>query len=80
MKPFHPSSRSTTEAAIEAFAAADDRVAELSKQIVLARIGGGVPGTTSFGADPEWGTLVARQPRKPVTSRCASYSAKSRMS
>ena len=54
------------EAAIEAFRAADDRVAELSKQIVLARIGGGVPGMTSFGADPEWGTLareVAKQAR-----------------
>jgi very-short-patch-repair endonuclease len=54
------------EAAIEAFRAADDRVAELSKQIVLARIGGGVPGMTSFGADPEWGALareVAKQAR-----------------
>jgi hypothetical protein len=54
------------EAAIEAFRAADDRVAELSKQIVLARIGGGAPGMTSFCADPEWGTLareVAKQAR-----------------
>ena len=52
------------EAAIEAFSAADDRVAELSKQIVLARIGGGVPGTTSFGADPEWGTLAREAAKK----------------
>ena len=55
------------EAKIEAFRAADERVAELSKQIVLARIGGGVPGMTSFGADPEWGTLareVANNPRR----------------
>jgi len=46
------------EAAIEAFCAADARVAALSRQIVLARIGGAVPGMTSFGADPEWGTLA----------------------
>jgi very-short-patch-repair endonuclease len=52
------------EAAIEAFSAADDRVAELSKQIVFARIGGGVPGTTSFGADPEWGTLAREVAKK----------------
>jgi hypothetical protein len=52
------------EAAIEAFRAADDRVAELSKQIVLARIGGGVPGMTSFGADPEWGTLAREVAKK----------------
>ncbi|HVB89303.1 MAG TPA: DEAD/DEAH box helicase, partial [Beijerinckiaceae bacterium] len=45
------------EATIAAFAAADARVAELSKQIVRARIGGGVPSTTNFGKDPEWGTL-----------------------
>jgi very-short-patch-repair endonuclease len=52
------------EAAIEAFSAADDRVAELSKQIVLARIGGGVPGTTSFGSDPEWGILAREAAKK----------------
>ena len=52
------------EAAIEAFAAADDRVAELSKQIVLARISGGVPGMTSFGSDPEWGALSREVSKK----------------
>ncbi len=51
------------EAAIEAFAAADQRVSELSKQIVRARIGGSIPSQTNFGADPEWGTL-ARETKK----------------
>jgi hypothetical protein len=46
------------EAAIEAFAAADARVAELSKEIVRARIGGSVPTLTNFGKDPEWGALA----------------------
>jgi very-short-patch-repair endonuclease len=45
------------EAAIEAFVAADQRVAELSQQIVRARIGSAVPTQTNFGKDPEWGTL-----------------------
>lgn len=45
------------EAAIEAFAAADERVATISKEIVRARIGGAVPTLTNFGKDPEWGTL-----------------------
>ena len=48
------------EAAIEAFSAADDRVAELSKQIVLARIGGGVPGMTSFGVRSRMGNPRSR--------------------
>ena len=52
------------EATIEAFVAADARVAELSKQIVRARIGGGVPSTTNFGKDPEWGTLSYEVNRK----------------
>jgi hypothetical protein len=51
------------EAAIEAFAAADQRVSELSKLIVRARIGGSIPSQTNFGADPEWGTL-ARETKK----------------
>ena len=51
------------EAAIEAFVAADQRVSELSKQIVRARIGGSIPSQTNFGADPEWGTL-ARETKK----------------
>ncbi|WP_424362955.1 DUF3320 domain-containing protein [Methylocystis parvus] len=42
---------------IEAFVKADQRVAELSKQIIRARISGGVPSMTGFGNDPEWGTL-----------------------
>ena len=59
------------EAAIEAFSAADDRVAELSKQIVLARIGGGVPGMTSFGSDPEWGTLAREVSQEGPASAAA---------
>lgn len=51
------------EAAIEAFIAADQRVAELSKQIIRARIGADIPTRTNFGADPEWGTL-ARETQK----------------
>ena len=46
------------EAVIEAFVAADRRVADLSKQIVRARIGGAVPSLTTFGKDPEWGALA----------------------
>lgn len=51
------------EAAIEAFTAADKRVAELAKQIVRSRIGGAIPSQTNFGNDPEWGTL-ARETKK----------------
>lgn len=43
--------------AIARFRAADARVTELSKQVVRSRLGGGIPGPTAFGADPEWGTL-----------------------
>jgi very-short-patch-repair endonuclease len=46
------------EAAIEAFVAADKKVAELAKFIVKARIGASVPTQTNFGRDPEWGTLA----------------------
>ncbi|WP_286965180.1 DUF3320 domain-containing protein [Methylobacterium sp.] len=45
------------EDAIQRFRAADARVTELSKQVVRSRLGGGIPGATAFGADPEWGTL-----------------------
>ncbi|WP_244481084.1 DUF3320 domain-containing protein [Methylobacterium sp. Leaf102] len=45
------------EDAIQRFRAADARVTELSKQVVRSRLGGGIPGATTFGADPEWGTL-----------------------
>ena len=68
------------EAAIEAFSAADDRVAELSKQIVLARIGGASPARQASARIPNGEPWRARRPRKPDTSRCASYSAKSRTS
>ncbi|UPK06973.1 DUF3320 domain-containing protein [Bradyrhizobium sp. 170] len=46
------------EAVIEAFVAADKKVCELARQIVKARIGASVPTQTSFGKDPEWGTLA----------------------
>jgi very-short-patch-repair endonuclease len=46
------------EAAIEAFVAADQKVCELARQIVKARIGAAVPTQTNFGKDPEWGTLA----------------------
>jgi very-short-patch-repair endonuclease len=46
------------EAVIEAFIAADDKVCELARQIVKARIGAAVPTQTNFGRDPEWGTLA----------------------
>ena len=45
------------EDAIARFRAADARVTELARQAVRARLGGGIPGPTAFGADPEWGTL-----------------------
>lgn len=45
------------EDTIARFRAADRRVTELSKQVVRSRLGGGIPGPTAFGADPEWGTL-----------------------
>lgn len=46
------------EAVIEAFVAADEKVCELARQIVKARIGSAVPTQTNFGKDPEWGTLA----------------------
>ncbi|WFU20729.1 DUF3320 domain-containing protein [Bradyrhizobium sp. CB3481] len=46
------------EAVIEAFVAADEKVGELARQIVKARIGAAVPTQTNFGKDPEWGTLA----------------------
>lgn len=46
------------EALIEAFVAADQKVCELARQIVKARIGAAVPTQTNFGKDPEWGTLA----------------------
>jgi hypothetical protein len=52
------------EATIDAFAAADARVAELSKEIVRTRISSGVPTITNFGSDPEWGTLSGEVNRR----------------
>lgn len=46
------------EAAIEAYIVADQRVAELSKEIIRARIGTDIPTRANFGSDPEWGTLA----------------------
>ncbi len=53
MRSFLPERHEDT---IARFRAADARVTELSKQVVRA-LGGGIPGPTAFGADPEWGTL-----------------------
>ncbi|MBV1708121.1 MAG: DUF3320 domain-containing protein [Hyphomicrobiales bacterium] len=52
------------EALIEAFAAADKKVAELSKGVVRARIGGTVPTRTNFGANVEWGALAREVEKK----------------
>ncbi len=46
------------EATIDAFVAADRKVAELARDIVKARIGTAIPTQTNFGKDPEWGTLA----------------------
>lgn len=45
------------EDAIARFREADERVAELAKRIVRARLSGNVPPPTAFGQDVEWGTL-----------------------
>lgn len=52
------------EACIEAFAAADQKVAELSKSVVRARIGCAVPKRTNFGANVEWGALAREVDKK----------------
>lgn len=52
------------EATIEAFVAADQKVCELARQIVKARIGASVPTQTGFGRDPEWGTLAREISKK----------------
>lgn len=46
------------EDVIERYRAADDRIADLSKRIVRAKLAGTVPLPTAFGKDPEWGTLA----------------------
>ena len=57
------------EKKIEAFVRADQRVAEVSKQIVRARISGGVPSMTGFGNEPEWGTLSREIQRRKLPLR-----------
>lgn len=52
------------EDAIARFRAADERVGELAKRVVRARLGGGVPLPTAFGADPQWGTLAREIAKK----------------
>ncbi|MGY8665415.1 DUF3320 domain-containing protein [Bradyrhizobium sp. UFLA05-109] len=52
------------EATIEAFVAADRKVAELARDIVKARIGTAIPTQTNFGKDPEWGTLAREISKK----------------
>ncbi|MFQ3460009.1 AAA domain-containing protein, partial [Bradyrhizobium sp. UFLA01-814] len=52
------------EATIEAFVAADRKVAELARDIVKARIGTAIPNQTNFGKDPEWGTLAREISKK----------------
>ena len=46
------------EDTVARFRAADARTCEIAKQVVRARLGGGVPSPTTFGSDPEWGTLA----------------------
>jgi very-short-patch-repair endonuclease len=46
------------EDVIARYRAADDRIAELSKTIVRAKLVGSVPLPTAFGKDPEWGILA----------------------
>ncbi|BBF92157.1 DUF3320 domain-containing protein [Blastochloris tepida] len=52
------------EDAIARFRAADERVAELAKRVVRARLSGNIPTPTAFGADPEWGTLARELAKK----------------
>jgi hypothetical protein len=52
------------EDTIARFQAADQRVGELAKRIVRARLAGQVPSPTAFGNDPEWGTLARELAKK----------------
>ena len=58
------------EDAIERFRAADERISELSKQIVRSRLSGTVPSPNAFGKDQEWGTLsrelIKKQRQMPL--------------
>ncbi len=52
------------EDSIARFQAADARVGEIAKKIVRARLGGSIPSPTTFGTDPEWGTLARELVKK----------------
>ena len=52
------------EDSIARFQAADARVGEIAKKIVRARLGGDIPSPTTFGTDPEWGTLARELVKK----------------
>ncbi len=52
------------EDTIARFRDADARLTELTKRVVRARLAGGIPTPTAFGADPEWGTLANQFTRR----------------
>lgn len=52
------------EDAIGRFKALDERVVELSRKIVRAKLKGDIPTPTGFGRDPEWGTLARELVKK----------------
>jgi very-short-patch-repair endonuclease len=52
------------EDTIARFRAADEKVSELTKRIVRARLKGDIPLPTAFGTDPEWGTLSRELTRR----------------
>jgi len=52
------------EDTIARFRAADEKVSELTKRIVRARLKGDIPIPTAFGTDPEWGTLSRELTRR----------------
>jgi hypothetical protein len=52
------------EDAIARFRLLDAQVTEVSKRIIRSRLGNGIPSPTTFGADPEWGTLASQMVKK----------------
>jgi very-short-patch-repair endonuclease len=64
------------EDTIERFRAADERIGELSKRIVRAKLAGTVPPPNAFGKDQEWGTLarelIKKQRHMPLRQLFAS--------
>jgi len=64
------------EDAIARFCAADERIGELSKRIVSAKLAGTVPPPNAFGKDHEWGTLarelIKKQRHMPLRQLFAS--------